>query len=246
MKERVWPWALLLLGVSVLLFAVPGCELFEPKDRWFVEAFFEEWANAKDLNPVTDEGELDPEGARNLGSRVVTNSTGDEEADAALDRTLIADIVEAEKLMEVGLLFDDDERMEEAIQMRPNDWSLRHKRAVKLLNRQASLTGPSQRDVERAARDLEKAKNLVGPDPNERIRYAKWGIRELERTKTKLARMKLDERVTPALWRNGPACRLVFARLGHYYGVLAQETGSDSDRRMAEQYRRDVGQCPKD
>ena len=225
MKERVWPWVVLLVAMSVLLLAVSGCEL-TPEDRALVRSFAEDWARSARVSPVTEDGSLDPEGLWNLGSRFLTGSSGDEIADAALDTIdTIASISKGDNLMGEGRRDRDGTKMDEAIGLRPADWTYRVSRAALALE---------EGDVDAWADQLKIASNVAAQQKANQQRYASQVIDDLEQVKGSLG---------TGLYSNGAQCRALLDSLASYYRVRFESTGSAVDAQMAAQYEADKQWC---
>jgi len=132
MKTHAWKRLCLGLVVASLLVSLSGCELFfaSPEAAWLAEEFFDEWVAAKDMSPTNADGGVDPAGAAKLGKRLLTDSTGDEESDAALDRDWIANIAEADALADQARKDRDAVKIAQAIEKRPDDYAYRAYAAV--------------------------------------------------------------------------------------------------------------------
>lgn len=125
MKQKT----ILILLACVFALCLAGCGT--PEDRAMVKDFIEEWVRSKKMHPINEEGGFDLEGIWNLGTRVVTGSTGDAEVDAVLDAYEVIDTMhKADNLMSEGSRDRDASKMDEAIAMRPGDWTYRVSRAA--------------------------------------------------------------------------------------------------------------------
>jgi hypothetical protein len=221
-----------LLLCLLLLPALGGCEwafLFTESEEEQVKDTVEEWQDAQGLDPVNDDGSINPDGAAKVAKRVITGSTGDPEVDAALGSdNAWADIEEADRLDEEAWATGDISDADQAIKLRPEDWKYRLSRAA------LTMRYVGEPDMERVDADLVEAWSLVGPSRGERIQFTRQGIQRLEDIS--------------AYWRGwamtGIRCKTVRRNLADYYEILAHETDDDYSRQMAAQYRRDFAQCP--
>ncbi|MFC1874123.1 tetratricopeptide repeat protein [Chloroflexota bacterium] len=129
MKKRAMLKVISILLVLVLL--LPGVTGCGTEWEGLILELLEEWSDAHDINPSTVDG------AVNLAQRTASGSTGDEEADAAIGVVkTIKDIREGDSLMAEGKQFREDgdldlaaNKMDDAIEKRPNDWTYRVSRA---------------------------------------------------------------------------------------------------------------------
>ncbi len=111
-----------------------------------------EWAQEKGI--LTAENTVDwiQVGAYQL-QRAVAGSTGDSELDAALEAgPVIHNFHQADKLSDEGLAEGDVGKIDQAISMRPDDWSYYDNKAAVLV---------TQGNAEEAERNLEEAERLV-------------------------------------------------------------------------------------
>jgi hypothetical protein len=230
-----------LLACLLLVPALGGCDW----EDWFAESEQEqakdtaqEWTEANGLNPVNDDGSVNPDGVAKVAKRVITGSTGNAEVDAALNSDdALTRIVEADKMEEMGWKERDLTLFDDAVKLRPEDWKYRISRAASTMD---IYVAP---DMDKVDADLQVAEKLLGPDKQERIQYAQQGIRQLEAVKNRLAKTYgTGERGD--LFTHSRPCRTVFSRLAHFYSVLADQTGDKSSRDMAAQYTSDLSQCP--
>lgn len=236
------PRAAILAGVFSLLLAVllGGCDLLfmlGESEQEQVQDTAEEWAEVHDLNPVKEEGGIDPEGVAKVARRVVTQSTGDPEVDAALKSdNVILKISKADELVDQGWKENNPRFFDQAIQLRPEEWKYRLDRAAWNLDYYAT---PNMSKVDK---DFQVAESLLGPDKDERLRYANHGIELMEKVKTVMAKPYRKGEQAP-LFNRPHDCRTTFTQLAQFYNMRADLTGSDGDREMAAQYQRDLGQC---
>jgi hypothetical protein len=195
------------------MFLITGCVDMEADDRDLVEAFFEEWLEVKDIDPVNDDGSIDPEGAARAGRRIVTDSTGDDEADAALDAyDVVSDINEADKLMEEGRLYRDPAKMDQAIALRPDDWTYRSSRAALALDAGDMDTYQTHATAHFRLTDGGKV------DP---LWEANDTIKNFE---------KVEQRAFVSGWKSAEQCIALYHELAYGYQERLRYTKSDEDR----------------
>jgi len=224
MKTQTWKKLVVGLIVASLLVSLSGCELFfaNPEAAWMAEAFFDEWVASKDMSPTNEDGGVDPAGAAKLGKRLLTDSTGDEESDAALDRDWIANIAEADALMDEGRGFRDPQKMAEAIKKRPDDYTYRASAAVLAAERGDALGWNFQEDAGRQLADK----------PGDQVR---WADQMIDEAQTAIARVT-GNGTKP--FKDGVQCELLYRSLSSAYSMRYQATGSTdlSDRDLGNQY----------
>jgi hypothetical protein len=229
-----------LLVCLLLLPALGGCDW----EDWVPESEQEqakdtamEWAEAKGLDPVNDDGSVNTDGVVEVAKRLVTGSTGDPEIDAALNSdNALTKIEEADKLDERGWKENEGRDFDYAVKLRPEDWKYRVSRAAWNMNNYA------RPDMDKVDADLRAAENLLGPGKEERIQYAQQGIRQFEGVKVTMSKPYVKGE--PAdLFARPRDCRTVFTQLSHFYNILADQTGDGGARDMAAQYTRDLGMC---
>ena len=214
MKLQAWKRLALVFAIALLLMTLSGCELFfTPEGVWLAEEFFDEWMDENDLNPAKPDGSLDPAGAANLGKRALTDSTGDEESDAALDFGWIDDIAEADKMMDEARRDRDPNKMAEAIRKRPNDYSYRASAAVL-----AAELG----DEEDWASQLETGDELTEPNSRDRDGYAYTLISESANT---IARLDAEGE----LYTDPARCEMLYNTSAEAYELLYYAHGNPSD-----------------
>jgi hypothetical protein len=203
---------LLVLVACGLLLALSGCGTAE--DRAMVKDFVEDWVRSKEIHPINEEGGIDWQGAWNLGTRIVTGSVGDEETDAVLDAYQVIDTIhQADKLMDEGRDERDASKMDQAIKMRPGDWTYRVTRAGLALE-QGDLTQYSAQ-VDAAAQASQ------GKDP---LWVANQHIGEFEKVENKLA---------TSGFTSADQCRQVYGALFDQYSRRAALTKSPDDQAKA-------------
>lgn len=240
MRRPQWIKLLLLLAALSLMMQLSGCDfldLLEPSDRQFVEDLAWAWLEAKDMNPVNPDGSVDAEGVRNLGERAISGSTGDDESDAALKGVeVIQKINQADALSKQAWVDRDERYLDQAIALRPDDWTYWLDRGALVMD---VYVFPKMDQVER---DMDKAESLVGPNKDERIRYAQQGIQRMQAVKERWGRV-FDGKSDLFSPDHGRECKLIFKQLAHYYQVLADQTGKKDWFQISAQYTTDAGQC---
>ena len=148
-----------------------GCS---PEGRELAISFLREWAVEKDIDPGTTTGKL------NIAMRVMGGSTGDEAADAAIDGgRVIKNLVDADKLMDEGRESGDIGKVDEAIEMRPGDWTYRVSKSNIFLR---------QGDRDSWGKEFMKALEIAEKDNNKNteIRFYEQYIDELEQMRIDL------------------------------------------------------------
>jgi len=216
---------LLLLVICFSLWLV-GCDAVPADDRDLVEAFFEEWLEVKEIDPVNDDGSLNLEGVAKAGRRIVTDSTGDDEADAALDAyDVISNINEADKLMDDGLLFRDPAMMDQAIALRPGDWTYRSARAAYALSE--GNMDDYQVHTTQSFRISEKRK----VDP---LWYANTNIKEYEAA---------EKRLFIYGWKDSGQCITLYQELAIAYQTRLGFTKSPEDRAALDRSYNNMDLC---
>lgn len=233
-------WVTLLVALVLVALFTGGCEflelMLEESDQAQVEETANDWVEAKGLNPVNEDGSVDTDAAAKIAKRAATGSTGDPEEDAALNSdNVVRDVRQAEEWAEAAFRDRDTRYLDQAIALRPNDWAYRLDRGA--LNMHIHFAP----DMEQVEKDFQVADSLLGPGRAERIQFAEKGIRQMLWVKEALA--KKPDSGAAVLWKDARQCRAVFGRLALYQDMLADQTGRESDRQMAAQYRADLDQC---
>jgi len=209
---------LILVAIIILIMSLlPLMTSCTPEGRELAIAFLEEWAAEKKIDPGT------PEGLWNIGKRTLGGSTGDEDADAAIDaRKVILNLVEADKLMDEGRESGDIEKMNQAIAMRPDDWTYRVSKSNLSLK---------QGDIDEWSEEGLKGWEIVEKENNEKttVKYCTQNIDELEQV-----REDLD-------WKGYASNRhqyVIYNSLTTDYDVRYQWTGSEADKIKRDSYRK--------
>ena len=139
-----------LLVVSLLLPLLSACQDTEMLD--FLAELAVEWAREKGILNAENNVDWIQVGAYQL-QRAVAGTTGDNELDAALEAgPVVHNFHQADKLSEQGLEEGNVDKIDQAINMRPDDWSYYDKKAAVLYK---------QGNVQEAERSLEEAEWLV-------------------------------------------------------------------------------------
>ena len=147
MKNKLVPF---LLVLALLLPLLSACEDTEMLD--FLAELAVEWAREKGI--LTAENNVDwiQVGAYQL-QRFAAGTTGDSELDAALEAgPVVHNFHQADKLSQQGLEEGDVDKIDQAIDLRPDDWSYYDKKAAVLY---------SQGNAIEAERNFEEAEWLV-------------------------------------------------------------------------------------
>jgi len=146
-QRRFFTFLLVAFLLIPLLSACEDTEMVE-----FLAEMAVEWAQEKQI--LNDKNEVDwlQVGAYQL-QRTWSGTTGDNELDAALEAgPVIHNFHQADKLADQGLDEGDTEKIDQAINLRPDDWSYYDKRAAVLIN---------QGNQQEAERNFEESEWLV-------------------------------------------------------------------------------------
>jgi hypothetical protein len=196
--------------------AIAACQ-FTPEDQELVRSFVEDWARSKNLHPIKEDGGLSWSGIWNAGTRYVTGSTGDPEADAVLDAyEMIKNLNEADKLMDAGRVNRNAAAMDQAIQKRPGDWTYRVARSALAIEQGDLTTYEAQGQA---------AFSIVDQRDIDPLWYANENIRELQGVHDKLAAQG---------WPNAEQCAALNTALAVNYQRRAELTGSEADATAAQ------------
>jgi hypothetical protein len=218
MKHKV---LLVLLACGLVVFLV-GCGTEE--DRAMVKDFIEDWVRSKKMHPIDKEGNIDLEGIWNLGTRLVTGSVGDEETDAVLDAYEVIDNMhKADELMDEGVRDRDAGKMDQAINMRPGDWTYRVSRAGLALEQGDLAQYQSQYNAAQSASQ--------GKDP---VWVTTQSIGEFEQVEDTLGWQG---------FQNNDQCRELYGVLSRLYNQRADLTNSQEDRARAQGALTQQGGC---
>lgn len=199
----------IVLAACVLLLA--GCEIDFEEIRQIVIDIAMAWAK---------------EHALEVGKYTFTGSSGDPEVDAVLGaRDVISNLNAADELMQQGRAEGDLNKMEEAVERRPGDYTYRVSYATALLQ---------SGDTDLAQEQFIAADQVVtGYSSDHAQAYATQGIDELGALR-------------PGFEKNGfssPAqCRTYNERMAYFYGIKAT-TGEAYFEQQRDYYRGLAGTC---
>ena len=157
---KAFPLVRLLLAGLLLCTLLTACA---PDDTQVIVALFEEWAREKGFNPRDEEGNIDPwEAIKTVGkvaSGIVTGSTGDEEADAAVGiLSVVYPIKGFDQQVDKGIDSGDAESIAEAIRARPHDYHYANALGV------VRLANGSEDGAEQSFADAERVWKLTNPN----------------------------------------------------------------------------------
>jgi len=117
----------LIVGLVMAASILEGCT---QKDWQLLREWRDEWMEEHNLRVTDDQGEFDLGRAIGAGINYLV-SERDPEVEAALGAyTVIDNINRSDKLMEEGRQNRDAEKMDQAIQNRPGDWTYRTSRGA--------------------------------------------------------------------------------------------------------------------
>ncbi len=123
--------AWLCLVLSLTLTSCELLELFGESEEGQVKSSSEEWMEVHGFTPLNDDSSVNADSVAKVAKRVVTDSTGDPEVDAALGSDgAISKIKEADRLNEKAWEERDDAYLNQAIKLRTEDWTYRISRAT--------------------------------------------------------------------------------------------------------------------
>ncbi len=215
--------AIVILTAGFLLLGLAGCA---PGDVDLVIEFMEDWARAKGIHPTNPDGSINLEGVANIATRGMGGSTGDDQADAAIDAgTVIDNLRKADELMDEGRKNRDPVAMDRALAKRPNDWSYNLSRANLALER-GDITGANE--------NRNRAGTNVGGSRAQQT-MSEQDISELEDIRRRLN----------GQYQSSDQCATLYAHLGNAYGNRGQDTGSSRDLDMQQGYYREADRCDR-
>ena len=203
---------LVLLAVLAIGLLVTGCE---GEDRQLLIDLALEWAR---------------ENAVDIGAYTLWGRSGNDEVDAVMDaRDVIATINGADQLMEQGRADGDLEKMQEAIELRPGDYTYRTSYATALLK---------SGDVAGAQAQFDASAEALGAYGEGHITAAAaQGVDELEA-------------LEPYFQQNGfvseDQCWTYYERLAFYYRSLATEEPEAGYQGQVEYYGAQKWTCSSD
>jgi Flp pilus assembly protein TadD len=198
-----------LLAVLALMLLLTGCEA---ADRQLIIDLALSWA---------------AENAVDIGRYTLFGRSGDAEVDAVMGaRDVINNVTAADQLMEEGREENDLDKMEQAIEKRPGDYTYRVSYGTALL--QAGDTAAAETQFTAANYAVE---DYGGEHAQS---YAVQGIDELG-----ALRPGFEENG----FADGQQCRAYYRQLAHFYRVRHAGTGQAYFREQAERYEALAGGC---
>lgn len=164
-------------------------------------------------------------------SHTAFGSSGDPTVDAVLDaRSVLGSIEKADKLMDEGRNKRDPAKMDEAIELRPNDISYRAARAALALE---------QGDMKTYQAHNEAAAQIVaGGEVN-----GEWALtRNIEEYEN------VEDRIGSSVsgFSSNAQCRELYLGLSELYSQRGELTGNANDTSMAQGYRNQAEYCAPD
>jgi len=202
----------------ILITGLSGCT---EASRDLLMGFIQEWINTKfniDMTDTSTSGRFIA--GIKLAALLGRNSTGNADADAALGTVkMVTNFAQAENLMDKGRKTDNATLMDQAIALRPRDWSYRVSRATLAFK---------QNDEKTADIAFKEGENYAYSDHNENglVRFYSQYINELEEWKNS---GKLD---TAPSWTQV----YVYGHLCTCYARRYNYTHNPKDKQMADYY----------
>ncbi len=196
----------LIVGLIIAASILEGCT---QKDWQLLRGWRDEWMEEHNLRVTDDQGEFDLGRAIGAGINYLV-SERDPEVEAALGAyTVIDNINRSDKLMEEGRQNRDAEKMDQAIQNRPDDWTYRTSRGALALE---------QGDVDAAQEQFDVADAIVQQGNIDPAWYANQGISDLQS-------------IPGAEHINyGAPCRAYYEQLSYYQAVLHQSSADPQEK----------------
>jgi hypothetical protein len=217
MKRLIKAVALLLSAV-ILATSLSGCT---EAGRDLLMGFVQEWINTKfsiDMTDSSTSGRIIA--GIKLAALLGRNSTGNADADAALGTVkMVTNFAQAENLIEQGRKTDNATAMDQAIALRPRDFSYRASRATLALK---------QNDYKTAEKNFKAGEDYAYYDHNESgmVRFYSQYINELEVWKNT---GKLDQ---APVWTQ----IYVYGNLSTCYARRYEYSKDPKDKQMADYY----------
>ena len=137
-------------------------------------------------------------------------------------------IKKADELMAEGRSQRDPDDMDEAISLRPQDWTYRVSRGALALERG---------DTKGMDEHLVVAQALASTNDKSKSNFAKQAIAELEGVKSTLRERHGKLSAVPT------QCEALCRRLAQFYEMRSRQTGNADDLQLAKQYQADREQC---
>ena len=199
----------LIVGLVVAASILEGCT---QEDRQLLNEWRDEWMEEHNLRVTDDQGEFDLGRALGAGINYLV-SERDPEVEAALGAyTVIDNINRSDKLMEEGRQNRDHDKMDQAIQNRPGDWTYRTSRGALAIE---------HGDVETAQQQFAAADAIVQQGNIDPVWYANQGISDLQS-------------IPGAEHINyGAPCRAYYEQLSYYQAVLQQSATDPQEKARA-------------
>jgi hypothetical protein len=224
MNQRT-SYGLFVALIALVLATVTGCTI---SDKQLLVVLVEEWTRSKNMSPTKEDGSIDPFGLANgIGAEIknaVGMSTGDDEVDAILGAKKVLDnLAKAEKLMEEGSKEHNPSKIDEAIQLRPADFTYRARRAAFAL---------ADNDLKTAVKQLDAGDSIPKPTKRAQRLYLDTAIRDLEG-----AEGLVQE------WKSVEQCWLLYTTLAAKYDARADLVENPADNFTASIYRNKADQC---
>jgi hypothetical protein len=216
--KKITKVILLFLAAIILVTGLTGCT---EASRDLLMGFVQEWINTKfgiDTTDTSTSGRFIA--GIKMAALIGKDSTGNADADAALGTVkMVTNFARAESLMENGRKKDDAALMDQAIALRPRDWSYRVSRATLAFK---------QNDEKTADKAFHEGENYAYYDHNENglVRFYSQYINELEDWKNS---GKLDQ--APS-WTQV----YVYGHLSTSYARRYKITQDPKDKQMADYY----------
>ncbi len=161
-----------------------------------------------------------------IAARKIFGGSGDDWVDASLDiKEVMDELNKADKLMEQGLRDNDPAKMDEAISLRPDDWSYRTQRAAYALE---------NGDVNTFQEHFDHANGLFEDDDTGQLSYLNDAIEQFE---------DLENRTDLSLDGSQADCSTLYTTLSQLYADRAEITGSDDDQGRASGYENQANYC---
>ncbi len=200
----------LLLLIPVVLFPIllSGCSAAD-----------EEMLNAFILDFIVNN-------AGKVAGRAIFGGSGDDWVDGVFDiKEVMDELNKADKLMDEGLRDNDPKKMDEAINLRPNDWSYRTRRGAYALG---------NGDVDTFNEHFNHANGLFDNDDTGQLSYLNDAIDQFE---------DLEDRTSYGPDGLDTDCSTMYTTLSQLYADRAEITESDDDRGRARGYENQAGHC---
>lgn len=205
--------AILRALITVMIVAVSFLESCTPEDKAFVQSLAQEWMTEHNVNPTNEDGGINAGGIINIGAQLLGVRNRDPEVEAVMNAyTVIDNINRSDQLMEEARRGRDAEKMNQAINNRPGDWTYRTARGALALE---------HGDVDTAQQQFAAADAIVHQGNINPTWYANQGISELQS-------------IPGAEHINyGEPCRAYYEQLSYYQAVLHQSATDPQEKARA-------------